>query len=176
MELMNKLTAEPGYSWGKTGGQFGVCNENDALLVTTGAGDPEAIAARAAACISACADIPTYQLFGEGGEPTNLSSTIDSLRVQLADSRDNNRAAMGWLADCRMAVGDNGKRMLPDFVQHLKELAEQHQKAVGALSLCVSELRGWVRCHGEDLETIAAIKAASAVIESAKHGTKGGAA
>lgn len=58
-----------------------------------------------------------------------------AVSAALAEARDNDRAAMGWLVDARAASGDDGKRMLPEFVEYLKELradAERYQWLINA--------------------------------------------
>lgn len=54
--------------------------------------------------------------------------------------------------------------------QHLElvKLIEQRDTLLAAVKLCVPELRAWMNCHGEDLQTIAAIKTSEAAIASVK--------
>lgn len=47
------------------------------------------------------------------------------LKKQLAESQANDLAAIRWLADARIASGDDGLRMLPDFIQYLKSLKSE---------------------------------------------------
>ena len=51
----------------------------------------------------------------------------------LAEARKNDVHCMAWLADCRIAVDDNGKRMLPEFVEYLKALKQQRDELLSAL-------------------------------------------
>ena len=53
-----------------------------------------------------------------------------ALSTALAEARDNDRAAMGWLVDARAAAGDDGKRMLPEFVEYLKGLKADAERYV----------------------------------------------
>lgn len=62
-----------------------------------------------------------------------LASKCETLETALAESRANDIAAMGWLADCRFAVGDNGKRMLQEFVDYLREMKKQRDELLAAL-------------------------------------------
>lgn len=57
-----------------------------------------------------------------------LSDYIRALEANLTESRANDMTAMGWLADARMASGDDGRRMLPEFIEYLKELREKAVK------------------------------------------------
>lgn len=52
---------------------------------------------------------------------------------QRDEARKNDYHAMAWLADCRIAVGDNGKRMLPEFVEHLKALKQQRDELLAVV-------------------------------------------
>lgn len=58
----------------------------------------------------------------------------------LKESRANEVAAMGWLADCRIASGDNGKRMLTEFVEYLRVL-KGNSDQVGELQEAL------MKCH-----------------------------
>lgn len=51
----------------------------------------------------------------------------------LAEARKNDVHCMAWLADCRIAVDDNGKRMLPEFVEYLKALKRQRDELLAVL-------------------------------------------
>lgn len=53
-----------------------------------------------------------------------------AVSAALAEARDNDRAAMGWLVDARAAAGDDGKRMLPEFVEYLKGLKADAERYV----------------------------------------------
>jgi hypothetical protein len=52
-------------------------------------------------------------------------SELAGANAAVAEARANDMTAMRWLADARFASGDNGKRMLPEFVEYLKELRTQ---------------------------------------------------
>ena len=66
---------------------------------------------------------------------------IKVLSDALQESRANDAAAMGWLAECRFASGDNGKRMLPEFVEYLRELKIGHDRYEKLRKLNVSQFR-----------------------------------
>ena len=51
-----------------------------------------------------------------------------TLMIELRESRRDNAITMGWLADCRTASGDNGDRMLPAFVEYLRDLKQRANK------------------------------------------------
>ncbi len=51
-----------------------------------------------------------------------------NLMIELRESRRDNAITMGWLADCRTASGDNGDRMLPAFVEYLRDLKQRANK------------------------------------------------
>ena len=76
-------------------------------------------------------------------EVERLKYDAEANRVLMVESRQNDYHAMAWLADCRFAVGDDGKRMLPEFVEHLKELKRQRDELLAALR----ELRSWYEDH-----------------------------
>jgi hypothetical protein len=67
------------------------------------------------------------------GYADDLTIALESSEKQLKDSRANDYTAMCYLADCRMAVGDNGKRMLPEFVEYLRQLRQQRDELLAAL-------------------------------------------
>lgn len=50
----------------------------------------------------------------------------------------------------------------------LIRVTKQRDELLAALELCIPELRGWINAHGEDIGTIAAIKAGKAAITSVK--------
>jgi hypothetical protein len=62
-----------------------------------------------------------------------LRANATGLEHQLRESRQNDYHAMSYLADCRFAVGDDGKRMLPEFVEHLRALKQQRDELLAAL-------------------------------------------
>ncbi len=78
-----------------------------------------------------------------------LESKRETLESLLAESRANDIAAMGWLADCRFAVGDNGKRMLPEFVDYLKEIKKQRDELLsdGKQFVTIQDCRDGVWAH-----------------------------
>lgn len=62
-----------------------------------------------------------------------LEYAAEANKTLLLESRQNDYQAMAWLAECRFAVGDDGKRMLPEFVEHLKSLNRQRDELLAAL-------------------------------------------
>ena len=62
-----------------------------------------------------------------------LRANATGLEHQLRESRQNDYHAMSYLADCRFAVGDDGKRMLPEFVEHLRAMKQQRDELLAAL-------------------------------------------
>ncbi len=62
-----------------------------------------------------------------------LTGSLDHAEKALKESRANDMAAMAWLADCRIASGDHGKRMLPEFVEYLREMKRQRDELLAAL-------------------------------------------
>ena len=62
-----------------------------------------------------------------------LEYAAEANKTLLLESRQNDYQAMAWLAECRFAVGDDGKRMLPEFVEHLKSLKRQRDELLAAL-------------------------------------------
>ncbi len=61
----------------------------------------------------------------------------------LAEARKNDAHCMAWLADCRIAVDDNGKRMLPEFVEYLKALKQQRDELVASLKEARELVEDW---------------------------------
>lgn len=62
-----------------------------------------------------------------GNEPSAadqafMAAANPSAVLELVRRLREAEAALGWLADCRIASGDNGKRMLTEFVEYLREL------------------------------------------------------
>jgi hypothetical protein len=51
----------------------------------------------------------------------------------LVESRQNDYSAMAWLAECRVAAGDDGSRNMPDFVGYLTDLKQQRDELLAAL-------------------------------------------
>ena len=70
----------------------------------------------------------------------DLTIELESSEKALKDSRANDYTAMGYLADCRIAVGDNGNRMFPEFVEYLRQLKQQRDELLAALR----DVVGWV--------------------------------
>lgn len=129
-------------------------------------------AARIVACVNACRGIPDEVLqvvgafggFGRDQMVEHVTKQRDGLQELLDESRANDRAAMGWLADCRIASGDNGKRMLPEFVEYLRDLKRHRDEMLVALEDIIDLYDG--RKH----EGIAIVANARATIDSAKGG------
>ena len=61
----------------------------------------------------------------------------------LAEARKNDVHCMAWLADCRIAVDDNGKRMLPEFVEYLKALKQQRDELLAELKNARELVEDW---------------------------------
>lgn len=57
-------------------------------------------------------------------ELETLKSRVEQLAHDLAESRKSEMSAICALADIREACGDNGRRMLPDLVEHVRECYE----------------------------------------------------
>lgn len=72
-----------------------------------------------------------------------LREENERLRVQLAEARKNDVHCMAWLADCRIAVDDNGKRMLPEFVEYLKALKQQRDELLASLKDAREMVSDW---------------------------------
>lgn len=72
-----------------------------------------------------------------------LRQENERLRVQLAEARKNDVHCMAWLADCRIAVDDNGKRMLPEFVEYLKALKQQRDELLASLKDAREMVSDW---------------------------------
>ena len=70
------------------------------------------------ACVS------LYELRGLLEELSRLRAENAELAQSLAESRENDQAAMGWLTSLRWASGDRGERMLPELVTHIEGLAK----------------------------------------------------
>lgn len=72
-----------------------------------------------------------------------LRANATGLEHQLRESRQNDYHAMSYLADCRFAVGDDGKRMLPEFVEHLRALKQQRDELLAALKNARELVEDW---------------------------------
>ena len=68
-------------------------------------------------------------------DANDLTIELESSEKALKDSRANDCTAMGYLADCRIAVGDNGNRMFPEFVEYLRQLKQQRDELLAALKV-----------------------------------------
>ena len=66
-------------------------------------------------------------------EVNGLTGSLDHAEKAPKESRANDMAAMSWLADCRIASGDHGKRMLPEFVEYLRIMKQQRDELLAAL-------------------------------------------
>ena len=84
-------------------------------------------ASRIAACVNACAGIPTYQLTAENDNPTNLGEVIDAIR----DQRDELLAA---LERCRFALEPYDDIKPRDWKSDRANLRNAHQLAVAAIA------------------------------------------
>jgi len=92
-------------------------------------------ARRLVACANACAgtsseDIESGAVMVCGSNQVayfeELKTKNAVLEAALAESRANDAAAMRWLTDARFASGDRGKRMLPEFIEYLKEMKQKN--------------------------------------------------
>ena len=72
-----------------------------------------------------------------------LRANATGLEHQLRESRQNDYHAMSYLADCRFAVGDDGKRMLPEFVEYLKALKQQRDELLASLKEARELVEDW---------------------------------
>jgi len=99
-------------------------------------------------------------------EVNGLTGTADALERQLNEARNNDITAMGYLADCRIASGDNGKRMLPDFVEYLRETKQQRDELLSSLRDVVGWVPGREKWHTD--EPIKAVNRACAAIANAE--------
>lgn len=117
------LMTEDGYAiadfWGNESSLGLKGNERNAAYIA---------AANPAAVLELIAEVDRQR-----GYADDLTIALESSEKQLKDSRANDYTAMGYLADCRMAVGDNGKRMLPEFVEYLRQLKQQRDELLAAL-------------------------------------------
>jgi hypothetical protein len=73
------------------------------------------------------------------------------------------------------APGHEDERLTDEGVAAKLRLMKAAPRLLEALPACVRELRAWMKDHGEDLKTIAAIKAAEAAIAEAEGATSQGA-
>lgn len=70
----------------------------------------------------------------------DITALLDALEAARKD------ACVSLVADIRFACGDNGKRMQPELVEYIRELAHSHARLQGALP-------GIVTTAGTDPET-----------------------
>ena len=116
----------------------------------------ESDATRAVACVNACAGTPTewleqnapvvllgppisdrfLEIERQLNEATQKNATIEAA---LAESRANDMAAMRWLCDARFASGDNGKSMLPEFIEYLKAMKAQRDDLLACCEAALLE-------------------------------------
>lgn len=81
------------------------------------------------------------------------------LESALLESRATAASAMCWLADCRIASGDHGKRMLPEFIEYLRQLhadseaLKEARETVGKLHLRLAGRANQYRKLAEELDT-----------------------
>jgi hypothetical protein len=66
------------------------------------------------------------------------------------------------------AAGHENERLTDEEVARKLRVMKAASKLLEALPACVRELRAWMKDHGEDLKTIAAIKAAEDAIAEAE--------
>ena len=59
----------------------------------------------------------------------------EASRHLLIESRKDEYCAMGWIASCRQAVGDDGSSDMPGFVEYLKLLKQQRNELLAALKV-----------------------------------------
>lgn len=141
IEELRKLAeaATPGPWISHPKGYYGaVCaseNEFDLVAVTHGqrrnnvlANEAYIAAANPATVIGLIAEIERLR-----DDVSSMTGEADALERQLNEARNNDITAMGYLADCRIASGDNGKRMLPEFVEYLREMKRQRDELLTAV-------------------------------------------
>lgn len=59
----------------------------------------------------------------------------EASRHLLTESWKDEYCAMGWIASCRQAVGDDGSSDMPGFVEYLKLLKQQRNELLAALKV-----------------------------------------
>lgn len=88
-----------------------------------------------------------------------LGARTRGYEAALKDARATAASAMCWLADCRIASGDHGKRMLPEFVEYLRQLhadseaLKEDRETVGKLHLRLAGRANRYRKLAEELDT-----------------------
>lgn len=137
--MEQKHTPEPwrtdgGYSWGKQGGQFAVCNDNDALMVTTAVGNDGANARRVVACVNACEGIETDRLEKFLGAETQRSIIrMSGSLAEITRQRDELLAALerlSFAAECR----DNTMGDACRLIAVKAELVAANRQAINAIA------------------------------------------
>lgn len=63
----------------------------------------------------------------------DAAEEIDRQAAQLAGALHDAAAALALVADVRLAIGDDGKRMQPELIEHLRQLREAAELACGLL-------------------------------------------
>lgn len=174
IEELRKLAqaATPGPWISHPKGYYGaVCaseNEFDLVAVTHGQRRNNVLANEA--YIAALNPATVLNLIAEierlRDDVNGLTGTADALERQLNEARNNDITAMGYLADCRIASGDNGKRMLPDFVEYLRETKQQRDELLSSLRDVVGWVPGREKWHSD--EPIKAVSRARAAIANAE--------
>lgn len=66
---------------------------------------------------------------------------LESLQSQLTQARADATSAFKWLSDVRFALGDDGKRMLPELVEFAKSLVVELEQLRGRLAEAEKLLR-----------------------------------
>jgi len=88
----------------------------------------------------------------------------------------NNEFNTPWVAHrlcgIRYSIVDSERstvtdRIDPNRASHIVRAVNSHDALVGALGSCVSELRAWMRDHGQDIKTQEAINEAKAALAKA---------
>lgn len=75
---------------------------------------------------------------------------ITESEVALKESKANDMQSMRYLADARLATGDDGKRMLPEFIEYLKALKQERDELKaridGGVRVCIHDcgIAHWV--------------------------------
>lgn len=106
-------------------------------------------------------DWPEFDLVWEMIEARMTGKDNDARRISACVN-----ACAGIDTELLEIVAENDKTL----AGVIAGLEKQRDELLAALELCIPELRGWMNCHGEDIGTIAAIKAGKAAIASVKGG------
>jgi hypothetical protein len=102
--------------------------------------NPVVFSGKYAAYIAAANPAAVLELIAE---VEALRANATGLEHQLRESRQNDYHALSYLADCRFAVGDDGKRMLPEFVEYLKALKQQRDELLASLKEARELVEDW---------------------------------